>query len=67
MKTTAGTHFSPGEKVPAKLLPVVFHDLLHALFPGGQNGQPGQHRPQAVFLPDVVRAWEEGGGREGEA
>lgn len=64
IKTTWQRHFSPGEEVPAELLPVVFHDLFHALFPGGQDGHPRQHRPQAVFLPDVVRAWEVGGGAE---
>lgn len=44
----------PGEEVPTKLLPVVFENVLHALFAGGQNGEPGQDGPQSIFLSDVV-------------
>lgn len=44
----------PAEVVASKLGPVFSDDLLHALLPGRHHGQPHQHRPQAVFLPDVV-------------
>lgn len=44
----------PGKEVPAKLLPVVFEDVLHALLSGGQNGEPGQDSPQSIFLTNVV-------------
>lgn len=49
----------PGEEVPAVLLPVILHDVLHALLAGGQDGQPGQDSPQPVLLTDVVRACRE--------
>lgn len=52
----SGALSPPGEEVPAILLPVVLHDLLHALLAGGQDGEPGQHCPQPVLLSDVVGA-----------
>lgn len=46
----------PGEEVPAVLLPVILHDVLHALLAGGQDGEPGQDSPEPVLLTDVVGA-----------
>lgn len=46
----------PGEEVPAVLLPVILHDVLHALLAGGQDGEPGQDSPEPVLLADVVGA-----------
>jgi hypothetical protein len=34
---------------------VIFENVLHALFAGGQNGEPGKDSPQPIFLTDVVR------------
>lgn len=51
----------PAEVVASKLGPVFSDNLLHALLPGRHHGQPHQHRPQAVFLPDVVGTCPNGG------
>lgn len=48
---------SPTEVIATQFGPVVPHDVLHPLFSSGHDGQPHQHRPQAILLPDVIRAW----------
>lgn len=52
----SGAFSPPGEEVPAIFLPVVLHDVLHALLAHGQDGEPGQHCPQPVLLTDVIGA-----------
>ena len=47
----------PGVVVPAVLPPVVLEDVIHTLPPDGQDGEPGQDRPQPILLPDVVSPW----------
>ena len=40
----------------AEALPVVRHDLGHGTAAAGQDLQPEQHGPEAIFLADVVAA-----------
>ena len=37
--------------------PVASDNLLHALLPGSNNGEPDQDSPEAILLPEVIRAY----------
>lgn len=46
--------FLPAVVMTSKLGPVFPDDLLNRLLPGGHDGKPHQHRPQAIFLTNVI-------------
>lgn len=41
----------------AKFGPVISDNFLHTLLPGSDNGEPDQDSPEAIFLPEVIRAY----------
>lgn len=41
----------------AKFGPVISDNFLHTLLPGSNNGEPDQDSPEAIFLPEVIRAY----------
>ena len=49
--------FSPAIVVAAKFGPVISDNFLHTLLPGSNNGEPDQDSPEAIFLPEVIRAY----------